>query len=71
MFLYTREEEIYSFSNTLYYQEITDKDEINHTMLQKSTASPFFGLTHKPFTVFPPQLHSASPALTISKTSKQ
>lgn len=32
------------------------------TMLQKSTASPLFGFTHNPSTIFPPQLHSPDPA---------
>ena len=31
-------------------------------MLQKSTASPFFGFTDIPLTVFPPQLRSPEPA---------
>jgi hypothetical protein len=32
------------------------------TMLQNSTASPLFGLTHSPLSIVPPQLHSPSPA---------
>lgn len=32
------------------------------TMLQKSIASPLTGFTDKPFTIFPPQLHSPVPA---------
>ena len=31
-------------------------------MLQKSTASPLFGFTDNPPTIFPPQLHSPEPA---------
>lgn len=43
-------------------QEIVRKQ----TMLQKSTASPLIGFTDKPFTIFPPQLHSPVPACDVT-----
>lgn len=39
------------------------------TMLQNSTASPWVGFTHIPFTVLPPQLHSPSPAWSFTDKS--